>query len=60
MPKPPFIWKNAIAFAWRGPLVSARIMTRTSIEKAAKGLVVILFLLFVWYAIGVLGMMGVV
>jgi len=35
-----------------------RAMTRTSIEKAAKGLVVILFLIFVWYAFGVLGMMG--
>jgi hypothetical protein len=33
-------------------------MTRTSIEKAAKGLVVILFLIFAWYALRVLGMMG--
>ena len=35
-------------------------MTRQSIETAAKGLIIVLFLLFVWSAVGVLGMMGVV
>ena len=34
-------------------------MTRPSIEKAAKGLVVILFIFFVYYTVGVLQMMGV-
>lgn len=34
-------------------------MTRQSIETAAKGLIIFLFLLFVWSVIGVLGMMGV-
>ncbi len=51
-------FENPIAFGALGRYFSARVMTRTSIEKAAKGLVVILFLLFVWYTIGVLRMMG--
>ena len=35
-------------------------MTRQSIETAAKGLIIVLFSLFVWSVIGVLGMMGLV
>lgn len=51
---------NSIANRSQHHYDGSRAMTRSSIEKAAKGLVIVLFILFVYFAIGVLRMTGIV